>query len=246
MFSFFSKKKFLVDYLGGLTDMHCHILPGIDDGAKDNTASLTMLKEYESLGYKAIIATPHIMETYYNNTSSKIKENLKDFNLVKDKEGFGSISIEAASEYMLDTQFEKLTETKDLLSIVNNKVLVEMSYFQKPINVDTMLFNLQLKGFKSILAHPERYQYLKGVEEILYFKTKGSQLQLNLLSLGGHYGKESQKTALALLEKDQYDYVGTDAHHPGHFTVLKKITVNQKLERNIKNVMAKTKENLSA
>lgn len=246
MFSIFNKKKYLADHLEGLTDMHCHILPVIDDGAKDNAMALEMLKAYESLGYKGTIATPHTMEDYYDNTTIKIKDTLSEFGIFKNENGFSDFNVSAASEYMLDQQFERLTKDDDLLPIIGNRILVEMSYFQKPINVDNMLFDLQLKGFTPIMAHPERYQYLKGMEEILEFKKKGSELQLNLLSLGGHYGKDAQKMAFKLLEENQYEYLGTDAHKPAHFSILKKITLSRKIESNVMDLVVKTKQNLSS
>ena len=246
MFSIFNKKVYITDYLVGLTDMHCHVLPGIDDGAKDNAMSLEMLKQYRSLGYKGTIATPHIMEDYYDNTTSKVQNTLSAFEIYKNENGFSDFKISAASEYMLDQQFERLTAEEDLLPIFGDNILVEMSYFQKPIHVDVMLFDLQVKGFKPILAHPERYQYLKGIDEILEFKKKGSDLQLNLLSLGGHYGTEAQKTAFNLLENNHYNYLGTDAHKPEHFQVLKNISIAKKMILNFEKLIASTKDNINA
>lgn len=241
MLSFFHKKYFIVDYLEGLTDMHCHILPGIDDGAKNEAIALEMLGLYTDLGYKGVIATPHIMEGYYNNTAAGIKETLKDLKSVMSENGYGDFHITAASEYMLDEGFDKLSEQKDLLTIKGNKVLVEMSYLQKSVFVDTQIFDLQQQGFEPILAHPERYPYLANMEQILKFKEHGCLLQLNLLALNNHYGAQAGKQALTLLSNGKYDFLGTDAHHPEHLKSIKKIAISKKLVPNFEALVEKTK-----
>ena len=241
MLSFFHKKYFIVDYLEGLTDMHCHILPGIDDGAKNETIALEMLGLYTDLGYKGVIATPHIMEGYYNNTAAGIKETLKDLESVMSENGYGDFHITAASEYMLDEGFDKLSEQKDLLTIKGNKVLVEMSYLQKSVFIDTQIFDLQQQGFEPILAHPERYPYLANMEQILKFKEHGCLLQLNLLALNNHYGAQAGRQALTLLSNGKYDFLGTDAHHPEHLKSIKRITISKKLVPNFEALVEKTK-----
>jgi len=246
MFSIFRKKYFLIDLLEGLTDMHCHILPAIDDGAKDGETALEMLMEYKKLGYIGAIATPHMMEDYYDNSSQKIENTYREFKDFKNKNGFEDFKIEFAAEYMLDSKFSKYIDQKDLLPVTNKEVLVEMSYFQKPIQVEEQLFNLQQAGYIPILAHPERYSYLRKTEDILDFKKKGCSLQLNMLSLGKHYGPEAYKHAINLLEGNHFDYLGTDAHKPQHFQVLKEISFNKKVLPNIQALIDRTKEKLTS
>lgn len=241
MFTIFIKKHFIVDFLEGLTDMHCHILPGIDDGAKNEGMALEMLSLYTELGYKGLIATPHIMEGYYNNTSAGIQKSLSEFKIMMTENGFENFHISAASEYMLDEGFDTLSEQRDLLTIQGKKVLVEMSYLQKRNFVDTQIFDLQQRGFQPILAHPERYPYLSNMEQILRFKERGCLLQLNLLSLGNHYGPQSGKQALTLLANSEYDYIGTDAHHPEHLKSLKQISISKKLIPAFETLVEKTK-----
>lgn len=244
MFSFFSKKYFIVDFLEGLTDMHCHLLPGIDDGAKDEAMALEMLGLYKEMGFTGLIATPHIMQGYYNNSSASITQTLEKFKIVMSNEGFEGFKISAASEYMLDEGFDKLSENKDLLTIYANKVLVEMSYLQKPIFVDSQIFDLQQQGFEPILAHPERYPYLTNIDMVTRFKDQGCLLQLNLLSLGNHYRPQAAKQAFNLLMAGKYDFMGTDAHHPGHLNALKRITIPKKMLPYFQELVAKTKHGL--
>lgn len=241
---FFTKKYFIADLLEGLTDMHCHILPNIDDGSKDNAMSLEMLKQYSELGYTSVIATPHIMNGFYDNTAVGITEAFIEFQSFIAENGYKNFVTSAAAEYMIDGGFDDLIEKKEFLPVTGNKVLVEMSYLQPPFNVTEQLFQLQLKGFEPILAHPERYPYLSNIASVLEFKNKGCRLQLNLLSLGGHYGKDATRQAFSLLENGHFDYLATDAHHPGHFNVLKRITIPKKTLEYFESLVVRTNENL--
>ena len=158
---FFKKKEIpLINFFPkGFVDIHSHLLPGIDDGAKDLDRSNELILKMHSYGIKKIITTPHVLGDVYQNSSSTIKEKLKK---VKDeliKRDIKDISIEAAAEYMMDEQFSELLENDDILTLKDNFVLVEMSYFSAPLNVYDILFQIQLKGYKPILAHPERYNF---------------------------------------------------------------------------------------
>lgn len=242
---FFPKKYFIADLLEGLTDMHCHVIPNIDDGPKDDATSLEMLKQYTELGYIGLIATPHIMEGFYDNTAKRILTKFEEFKLLAAENGFQDFSVSAAAEYMMDRGFDGLIKKKEFLPIIGNKVLVEMSFLQSSLGVSNQLFLLQQQGFVPILAHPERYQYLTNMSKVLAFKKKGCLLQLNLLSLGGHYGTQISKMALSLLDHGHFDFLGTDAHHPGHFQVLKRITLPKKSVSHFEALVEQTKENLA-
>lgn len=245
MFSIFSKKHFVADFLNGLTDIHCHLLPELDDGSKSIEMSLEMIAEYRSMGYKGAIGTPHVMEGFYENNSVKIKDKL---NLLQEEvamAGIQDFDIRAAAEYMLDKDFDKLTETKDLLPVYKDRVLVEMSYLQQAIFVESQLFAIQQQGFTPILAHPERYLYLQSRQDILKLKERGCFLQLNLLSLSNHYGSQVHQKAMELLINGHYDYVGTDAHSPRHLRALKQIVLPKKYITIFEGLIGRVKENVS-
>jgi tyrosine-protein phosphatase YwqE len=141
--------------------MYCHVLPSIDDGATDEKASLETLQEYVSLGHEGTIAGPHIMEGYYDNTSKKIDRALQEFITIKNSRGLEELKITAAAAYKLDSGFNELLEKSDTLPVHRNRVLVKFSYFQKPSQADRMLFSLKTQKLNPILAHLERYNYLK-------------------------------------------------------------------------------------
>ena len=217
---FFLKKKEipLTEFFPkGFVDIHSHVLPGIDDGAKDLETSITLIQKMASFGIKNFVTTPHILGNVYPNTPTIIKEKLQLVKNELQKRNMEAITIEAAAEYMLDEQFSVLLAKGDILTLKDNLVLVEMSYFSPPINLYDILFQLQLQGYKPILAHPERYNfYHNNFENFYKLKKAGCLFQLNLLSLTEQYGKNVQKVSNQLLKEKMYDFVGTDTHNLNH------------------------------
>ena len=221
------------------TDFHSHILPGIDDGAKTMEDSITLIKKFQELGIHKIITTPHVIGGVWPNSSEKILGKLEEVKQRLQDEGLSEFCIEAAAEYMLDENFTRLIEKKDVLCIKNDTVLVEMSFFNPPANLFDTLFSMQVAGYKPILAHPERYNfYHSDISKYDDLKRAGTLYQLNLLSLTKHYGANVQKIALYLLEKDMYDYVGSDAHTLRHLESMD-FYLSRKHITLLKNVMTK-------
>jgi tyrosine-protein phosphatase YwqE len=231
----FLKKKTLslTDFFpNGFVDIHSHLLPGIDDGAKDLDDAVALISKMASYGIKNIITTPHVLGSVYPNSTETIKEKLKKVKEALKNNGLHDISIRAAAEYMLDEQFSERIKNDDILTLKDNLVLVEMSYFSAPLNLFEILFELQLKGYKPVLAHPERYNsYHNNFEEFFKLKRAGCLFQLNLLSLTEQYGKGVQKTAEKLLKENLYDFVGTDTHHQMHLELLRKIGTPKNLKQ---------------
>lgn len=246
MFSFFQKKYFLQDQLNGFVDIHNHILPGIDDGAADLNASVELIEGFEKIGIKSFISTPHIMNDYYPNTSESIGKahNL----LLNHLDNLGKeIKIKAAAEYMMDQAFLELLEKEKLLTLKDNMVLVEMSYFQPPINLNEILFKLQTAQYKPVLAHPERYGFFhsKSLNKYEDLKSRGCFFQLNVLSLTGHYGKGIQEIAFRLLENNMIDFLGTDTHQMRHLEKLSLAQLSKKHLELILPVIQRTRETFS-
>ncbi len=223
--------------------MHCHILPGIDDGSPGMQISEKMAYLYKNLGYLGVIATPHIMEDYYHNTSARILNSLVTFQ--KEMTVNLPLPYGAAAEYMLDSGFNILLEKKELLPLSETKILVEMSYFQKSLHTEQQIFDIQNNGYIPILAHPERYAYMTPSDS-LELKRRGCLLQLNLLSLTTHYGSDVQKKAFQLLTDNAIHFVATDAHKPEHLEKIKQIKIPKKLETPLKKAFLTTKESFGA
>lgn len=229
MISFFTKKKFLVDYLEGFVDIHNHILPGIDDGAKTIEDSISLIKGFSEFGLTKFITTPHIMHNYYPNTPETIGDSLQ---LLKDKlleKDLKHITINAAAEHMIDDNFEHILEEAKVMPIKKKYLLVEMSYLQASINFDEAMSKIAKNNYYTILAHPERYIYLHdNSSKYVEYKKKGISLQLNLLSLGNYYGIEEQKTAFKLIENGLIDFIASDVHNMAQLNALKEICVSKK------------------
>lgn len=207
-FSLFNKKhKFSSLGLSGLTDVHSHILPGVDDGASTEAESFQLLEYLESIGYGSVILTPHTMEEI-PNTPEKLRTRFEEFK----KSYKGNLKLQLASEYMIDAAFAKKIECGEYLNIgVQHQILVETSYVYAPENFETVLDSILASGVYPVIAHPERYRYMDD-KQFQRIKQKGCRFQLNLNSLSGYYGEVSMKRAHEILKNGDYTYVGTDLH----------------------------------
>lgn len=234
MFSFFRKKQFAhKDYAHLKVDMHSHLIPGIDDGAKDVEDSIALIRQLINLGYQKIITTPHIHSDYYPNTPESILTGLATLREAL-KEAAIDIPVDAAAEYYVDEYFEELLQKEaPLLTLPNKHLLIEVSMLAPPKNLPEVIFQLNMQGYQPILAHPERYVYYGNkLEKFSQFKDMGCSLQLNLLSLTGYYGKPQKKLGLALLKAGLIDLVGTDLHNERQANILKKaLTDNTMLQQ---------------
>lgn len=221
IFSFFKKKKeTLSEVIPELhTDIHSHLIPGIDDGARDMEESILLLKKMEALGYKKVITTPHVMADGYKNTPRTVLTGLAALRRAAKEENI-DINIDAAAEYYLDDGFHTHLNNKDLLT-VGDYLLIETSYVSKPLQFDAMIFDIQAAGFKPMLAHPERYRYIKALKkEYGAMKEKGIFFQVNLNSFSGHYGKEAKKKVDFLSDAGMIDFLGSDIHRMKQAEIL--------------------------
>lgn len=204
------------------TDLHSHLIPGIDDGAKTIEESLELVRALHALGYRRLITTPHIMMHRFPNTASVILHGLERLREAVDAAAI-PVTINAASEYYLDEHFLSLVRKKELLTFGRNEVLFEMSYVIPPVELDAVVFEMQSCGYQPVLAHPERYLYLhRDPEAYGRLREKGVRYQVNINSLGGYYSKPVQKAAKSIMENGWIDYLGSDTHHQRHIDVLTK------------------------
>jgi protein-tyrosine phosphatase len=215
---FFTKNKTVLKDLipDNHVDIHSHLLPGIDDGARTFEDTITLTKALQSFGINQFITTPHIIQHVWDNTYEQIVDNKNNTILELEKNNI-KVPFNAAAEYLMDDQFVRLFQSGELLTLKDNYVLVEMSYINAPIQLYSILFDLQVAGYIPVLAHPERYLfYHNNFNEYAKLKRAGCLFQLNLLSVVGYYGSEITKIANQLLAKGMYDYVGSDVHHDKH------------------------------
>jgi protein-tyrosine phosphatase len=219
---FFSKNKPVLKDLipDGHIDIHSHLLPGIDDGATTFEDTLRLTQALQIFGVTQFITTPHIIQHIWENTHAGIIFKKVETIQQLEKNNI-TIPFQAAAEYLMDDQFVRLFQSHDLLTLKDNYVLVEMSYINAPIQLYSILFDLQVAGYIPILAHPERYLfYHNNFNEYVKLRRAGCLFQLNLLSVVGYYGTQITKIAEQLLAKGMYDYVGSDVHHDNHIAAF--------------------------
>ncbi|MGB1729461.1 MAG: tyrosine-protein phosphatase [Crocinitomicaceae bacterium] len=220
----FKKKEVLPPFdLGRFkSDMHSHLIPGIDDGAQDMDQTIAMLAKFESLGYKKVVTTPHIMTDSFPNNRDTILSGLEKVRNEIKKVGI-EIEIEAAAEYYFDETLMPKIKNKELLTFGDNYVLVEFAFHSPPQFLDQLFFELKTHGYRPVIAHFERYLYYLGkIDKAEKWRSEGINIQINLNSLFGQYGPEVQKQAEKLIDEGQFDFVGTDCHRIEHLMILEK------------------------
>lgn len=220
--NFLTGRRFepLADFSSVMVDMHCHLIPGIDDGVKTIEESVSVIKSLKDLGYKKIITTPHIMSDYYRNTPEIILSGLALVREALLRENI-DIEIDAAAEYYADYEFNQKLQKEKLLTLGDNYLLFELSYFQPSESIEEIVFNIQTSGYKALLAHPERYVYWHGNFDMYKkLKDRGVFFQLNINSLCGHYSVQVKKIAEKLIHNGMIEFIGTDTHNAHHISLL--------------------------
>ncbi len=212
------KKELTFNYETIKVDMHSHVLPGIDDGARTPEDSIFLIRKMMALGIQKIIATPHIMADFYKNTHETIGNSLAILKEALEKENI-DIKIETAAEHYFDETFEARVDTGRLMTMGDNYVLFEYSFITPPPNAISVIQKMKDKGYKPILAHPERYAYL-DLETYRNIHKWGCDFQLNTNSLTGYYGKEAKERAEMLIDNQLIDFISSDMHHPRHAAAI--------------------------
>lgn len=232
MFGIFKKKEYLKDCIPtGFVDIHSHTLCGIDDGSQSIDDTKYLLQAMMNLGFDKVITTPHTISHVHPNTTQIINDTYKK---VVDQLPLetNQLKYQAASEYMIDENFQERVSKDDLLPLKNKHVLVEMSYINPPIFLYDALFLLVSKGYTPVLAHPERYNFYKGdLKAYKSLKKAGCLFQINLLSVTGYYGDKIAEVADLLLKENMYDFAGSDIHHEKHIKSFENKLVIKEADR---------------
>ena len=208
MFGF--RNKLPQDIFKGATDVHCHLLPGVDDGFSTVEKSLHALKKLEEHGIKKMVLTPHFMKDYPDNNRTTITAKFEAYK--EEATRVCGIELHIAGEYMMDARFlEHFKQGFLTLDKQGTHVLCETSYLMCEQGVSEMLYEIMCSDYQPVIAHPERYEYANKDD---YFKwvDKRFKFQLNILSLAGAYGSNAVAKSQYLLKEGLYDYVGSDMH----------------------------------
>ncbi|KAA2239180.1 histidinol phosphatase [Chitinophaga agrisoli] len=224
------------------TDIHSHLIPGVDDGVQDIETSLAYIEQLQEMGIRKIITTPHIILDRYPNSVDTLTPPYLQVKAALKEKGV-DLPFSFAAEYYMDEQFEQLIPSSPLLTLQGKLILVEMSFMQAPPQLHQWLFSLAAHGYQPVLAHPERYNHYHhqygGYEQL---KEWGCLFQMNLLSITGYYGKHIQKIAEKLMADKMINYIGTDLHHYKHLAAIQAISKDKKLRKQLEEYGFKNRE----
>jgi protein-tyrosine phosphatase len=203
------------------TDIHSHLIPGVDDGSQSMDESIELIKELGNIGIKKIISTPHISGDMYPNTSGDLKKGWEEVRSEIAKQKI-DIDFQLAAEYYVDENLMEIIEKDDILYFGDKYVLLETNFINQTTKLfNKVVFDLQLKGYKAVLAHPERYTYLWN-SFALYEELKAKDIffQINIGSLVNFYSPQAKNAAAKLIEHNLVDMIGTDLHRIEHMEAI--------------------------
>ncbi len=218
LFDFFFKPR-QQQKLPFVTDMHSHIVPGVDDGSPNIEASVELLNHMSQWGLQRIFTSPHSTEDNFENTPQSLEAPFGE--LCRAASDI-PVTLDYHLEYRIDDFFLSQLEAGNIRTLPDNFLLIENSFSHEPWGLESIVFELMNKDYKPVLAHPERYSYYAKRHRNRYAELRnlGLYFQVNLLSLAGHYGKTQREAALYLLENRMVQFVGTDLHRPSQLPTI--------------------------
>ena len=206
-----------------MKDLHTHILFGVDDGCKDISESISLLKEAEKQGITELVITPHyIKSTKYTCNNEERKKKFIELQETAKKENI-NIKLYLGNEVYITEDFIKLLKKGEIQTINDSKyLLLEFPMGNMLFNTKDIIYELVVSGYVPVLAHPERYRiFQKHPDHIEEYLRMGVLLQGNYKSLYGKYGKEAKKTLTYYLKKNKITFLGSDCHHEKDFKLKK-------------------------
>lgn len=195
-------------------DIHCHLLPGVDDGFQHASDSLNALSRMAESGCRELVFTPHLNPDVYPGVAESRHREVYEVFREQIPAELG-VTTSLAAEYMVVNGFEDRVSSRadELLTYSDGSILVEMSYYYRSKNLEQVLFELNMAGLNPILAHPERYLYMAdSLSDFDRIVEMGCRLQMNIMSLTGTYGRQSLCILDYLLKRDMYSFIATDLH----------------------------------
>lgn len=198
-----------------MIDLHCHILPGIDDGAADVAAALEMARAFVADGVSVIACTPHILPGLYHNTGQNIRAAVADLQAALDREGIALRLVPGADNHIAPNCVAKLGRDQMLSLAGSRYVLIELPHHVAPQHMEATFFDLQVAGYVPILTHPERLRWIESHYEMIRRLTEaGVWMQVTAGSLAGVFGSRAQYWAERMLDEGYVHVLATDAHDP--------------------------------
>ena len=223
-----------------MIDVHCHLMPGVDDGSKDLNETLAMFENAVNSGVTDMILTPHYIKGTKYNLKNSAKGQITEILREALRRSDIDINIHYGNEAYIDDKLPELIESGEVSTLAGSRyLLVELPVASEDKNAGNIFFRLKSQGIVPVIAHPERYNYIqKNPAKVLEYTKLGCLLQGNYMSLLGKYGKKAEKTLKILLKNDVITFLGSDVHHESNEyhlpeaekRVLKIVRSEEKLE----------------
>lgn len=213
-----------------MLDIHCHFIPGVDDGARDVNISIKMAKKAESLGYNAIFATPHYIEASHETKKEELLNSVQILNGMLQERNI-NVNIYSGNEIYYSRNVLELLQENKVCTLANSRYfLMELPFSGRVLGLRDLIENITHVGYIPIIAHPERYDFVnQNYKELYDIIDAGALLQVNLSSILGYYGNKPKATVKKLLKNNMVSVIGTDSHDDTRiydkFNVAKKKTL---------------------
>ena len=202
-------------------DLHCHWLPGIDDGPRDIEDSVAILRCLRAVGMTRVVATPHMRPGLYDNTRPQILAAFeRTVPQLKRHSALPAVSV-SSEHYFDELVYQRLVAGEGLPLPGGRAVLIEFAGSASPAGLDHRLADLRRCGLLPVIAHPERYQWLWDRPEVLErLIDDGAACVLNAAALVGGNGRRVQNCAEDFLDRGLYHATCSDAHEPEDVTAF--------------------------
>lgn len=233
MFDFFSRSSKPIK-LWFQTDIHCHIVPGVDDGSPDVETSVELVARMMELGLTKIIPSPHVTAMTFENSRETLDGPFARLQTALDAGGMSGVVQPYGAENRIDELFQKNLDEQTVISHPGKNILMENAFVQEPWGLDNIIFNVKVRGFQPFFAHPERFAYYIARPKRLKELHQYIPFQVNVLSLAGYYGKEVRKMATEMVDAGLVDFLGTDIHAFRHTDCLKEYLASKEAPRHAK------------
>lgn len=197
-----------------LLDLHCHILPGVDDGPQNLEASLAMAREAVQQGITHILCTPHHNNGRYENPASKIILAVQDLQREIDRCGIGLTLFEGQEVRITGLLMESIQHQEILFADLDNQyLLIEFPTMEVPMYTEQLFYQLLSQGHTPVIVHPERNAvFRQDPNRLIPFLEMGVLTQITAPSVVGFFGKKIQKTAKLMLANRLVYMMASDAH----------------------------------
>ena len=196
-----------------MIDIHCHIVPNIDDGAKNLDDALEMAKIAYSEGIRKIVNTSHYHPSFEYKKGKELFENIKEFNKTLKLNNI-DIEVFIGNELYYSEDIIEIIEQKEFYTLNNSKyLLIEFQTIRFPKNLVDIIYEIKIRGYVPILAHVERYKEVQENVNLIYeCINEGALIQVNSSSVIGRNGKDAKKVSEVLLDNNMVHFIATDAH----------------------------------